>query len=89
MKERFSIFAAPRTKGGVYRFCDSKPLYRRDFESLDDMLRFWRSNILPNTSMRTGKEFELAMIIERDSKWNYHDKPRYSTVPILAEDDLV
>lgn len=90
MTDRYSIFAAPRTKEGVYRFTESKPLYRKDFASLDAMTTFWRSHILPNTTHRTGAAFELAMLIWRTgSDWDFHEKPRYAGEPLLTKDDLV
>ncbi|MEM7083777.1 MAG: hypothetical protein AAF465_13685 [Pseudomonadota bacterium] len=90
MTQRYSIFAAPRTKEGVYRFTESKPLYRKDFASLDAMMEFWRTDIRPHTTQRVGAEFELAMLIWRTgTDWVFHEQPRYASEPLLTKEHLV
>lgn len=85
MSAKYSIYAAPRTKHGYYRMCDSKPIYRRDFDSLDVMLEHWNSEIKPKTRAKSGAEYELSMVIESGGKWGHHDKPRYASVALLSE----
>lgn len=64
---------------------DSKPIYRRDFESLEAMRGHWIDEIIPHTHARSGAEYELSMVIENDGKWGHHDKSRYASVSLLSE----
>lgn len=90
MAEKFSIYAAPLTQHGVYRHCEDKPMYRRDFATFDAMLAFWSSKIVPHTRLESGAEFELAMVVTpTNGRWGFHDQPRYSNSPILSKRDLV
>ena len=66
MSSKYSIYAAPRTKHGAYRFCDDKPIYRQNFDSLDTMRKFWNDSVLPQTFSKSGSAYELAMIVGAD-----------------------
>ena len=85
MTEKYSIYAAPRTKHGHYAFTESKPIYRRDFKSMGDMLEHWTHQIVPKSGTRSGSEYELSMVVANGSKWGHHDKPRYASVSLLDE----
>lgn len=87
MTPKYSIYAAPRTDQGSYRYCEGKPIYRRDFESLQAMQEYWVSDILPKSRPQSGAEFELSMVIESGGNWGHHDNPRYADFPILRKTD--
>ena len=52
------------------------------------MLEFWQQEILPKSSAYSGKDYELAMIVERGNDWEYVENPRYSKTPLLSENDV-
>ena len=82
--KKFTIYAAPRAKNGQYRRTDEKPLFYKEFESLAAMERYWKKYIVPKTSTRFGRDYELSMVEADRVMWDFVGDPRYADVPVLS-----
>lgn len=87
MNDKYTIIAAPRTPNGSYWMTDGNPVYLKEFATESAMYRFWTTKILPKTSSRSGKAFEIAMVITRDGKWDFVEQPRYADTPLMKPKD--
>lgn len=86
--DTYTIYAVPKNKKGTYRVIDTVTVHMQEFETLEEMEAFWLRSIVPASSTRYGRDFELAMIINRNSSdFRPHKETRYADRPILESAD--
>lgn len=86
MSSKYSIYAAPRDPQGIYRFCDGKAIYRKDFSSIKEMEAFWDTKISPRSKVDSGPDYEHSMVIVEDGgTWGHYRSPRYSDKALLDQ----
>ena len=83
-QKKCRIYAAPRADNGQYRCCREKPLFYKEFPSLEATRRFWAAKILPTTSNKFGKPYEFSMVEADRVMWDFVGDPRYADKPILT-----
>lgn len=87
MDDKFTIIAAPRTPNGSYWMTDGNPVYVKEFSTESKMQDYWRSQIVPKTSTRSGLAFEISMFVTSKGQWKLADKSRYSDTPLMTPKD--
>ena len=80
----FDIYAAPMADDGRYRVCKDKDLYRKRFKNREQMQTYWDAVVVPNTSTRPGKAYEISRVMSRGAKWKHVGESRYADKHVIS-----